>query len=202
MSILELICEISDPRCLEKVKYPLPTLLFSTLCAVLCGAESWCDVADFCEAKAEWLSQYIDLSSGIPSEWTYRRLFTLLAPECLEALLRDHASSLLRDDKPVAIAIDGKALRGSKRHNLRCLQSVSAICHDQGITLTETQVDDKSQEIEAIPFLLDILNLKSTTITIDAAGCQKTIAEKIIKKGGHYILSLKKNHPKLYEAVL
>lgn len=201
MSILELIGEISDPRCAEKVKYPLPTLLFSTLCAVLCGAESWCDVSDFCEAKSNWLSNYIDLSSGIPSEWTYRRLFILLAPECLESLLRDPTSSLLQGKYPSAIAIDGKALRGSKRHNLGCLQSVSAICHDQGLTLAETQVDHKSHEIAAIPLLLDVLQLKGTTVTIDAAGCQKTIAETIINKGGHYILSLKKNHPKLYEAV-
>ena len=176
-------------------------MLFSTLCAILCGAESWCDVSDFCEAKADWLSQYIDLRCGIPSEWTYRRLFTLLTPKCLEALLRDHASSLLQGEKPSAIAVDGKCLRGSKRHNLKSLQSVSAICHDQGLTLAETQVDHKSHEIEVIPLLLDVLNLKGTTVTIDAAGCQKTVAEMIINKGGHYILSLKKNHPKLYEAV-
>jgi len=201
MSFIDLLEKIPDPRESWKVKHNLSTLLFTTLCGVLCGAESWSDIADFCDAKKGWLSQYVDLNNGIPSAWTFRRIFTLLEPELLEWLLRTHAASLVDKENQRHIAIDGKSLRGSKRHNLKCLHSVSAMCHEHGLVLAEMGVSQKSNEITAIPLLLDLLNLNGNTVTIDAASCQHAIAQKIIEKRGDYVLALKKNHPKLFNNV-
>ncbi len=183
------------------MKHPLSALLFPTLCAVLCGVETWSDIPDFCEAKREWLEQYVSFDEGIPSAWTFRRIFTLLDPGLLEALLRTHASSLVSGKTAQHIAIDGKALRGSRRHDLRCLYSISACCHENGLMLAERAVDQKSNEITAIPLLLDVLNLKGSTVTIDAAGCQHSIAEDIIERKADYVLALKKNHRTYHEKV-
>ena len=155
-----------------KVKHKLSSIIFMTLCAVLSGCECWSDIEDYCITKKEWLSQYIDLKSGIPSEWTFRRLFTILNPECIEFLLRNNAKEIINKGKKVdQIAIDGKAIRGSKKGEIACLQSISAWCHENSIVIAEEEVDKKSNEIKAIPILLESLVIKGNTITIDAAGC-------------------------------
>lgn len=202
MKILEIIDEISDPRMEGKVQHKLSTIIFVTLCGILCGCESWSDIRDYCRIKREWLSRYISLENGVPSSDTVRRVFTLLDPTNVEYLLRTHAAEIVAQHKPSdQIAVDGKGLCGSKKLNLQCLYSVSAWCHENGLVLGEEQTDNKSNEITAIPLLLESLDLKGNTITIDAAGCQKSITELIIKKKGNYVLGLKRNHPKLYEAV-
>lgn len=202
MKILELIDEISDPRMEGKVQHKLSTIIFVALCGILCGCESWTDIRDYCGIKREWLSRYISLANGIPSGDTFRRVFTLLNPASVEYLLRTHAAEIVAQNNPSdQIAIDGKALCGSRKLNLQCLYSVSAWCHENGLVLGERQTDSKSNEITAIPLLLESLDLKGNTVTIDAAGCQKSIAELIIEKKGDYVLGLKRNHPKLYQAV-
>ncbi len=202
MIILELIGDLKDPRMSGKVKHNFGSIIFVTLCGILSGCESWSDIHDYCCVKRDWLQQYVDLSRGIPSEWTFRRIFTLLDPSLLEHLLRSHASqTVLQGKKSDQISVDGKAVRGSKRQGIQCLYSVSAWCHENGLVLAEEQVNAKSNEITAIPLLLESLDLKDTTISIDAAGCQKSIAEIIRNKRGHYVLGLKRNQPKLYHAV-
>ena len=202
MKILELIEEISDPRMEGKVLHKLSTIMFVSLCGILCGCESWDDIKDYCKVKQVWLSQYVSFKNGIPSGDTFRRVFTLLNPDNVEYLLRSCASDIVKNGKAInQIAVDGKALRGSKRLDLQCLYSVSAWCHENGIVLGEEQTDAKSNEITAIPLLLESLDLKGNTVTIDATGCQKSIAELIREKKGHYVLGLKKNHPKFHEAV-
>lgn len=202
MQILSMIAEIVDPRMEGKVQHKLSTIIFTTLCGILCGCESWGDIRDYCQAKQEWLSRYVSFVNGIPSEYTFRRLFTLLNPDNIECLLRIHASEIVNNGKATdQIAIDGKALCGSKQRDLRCLNSVSAWCHENGLVLGERQVDGKSNEITAIPLLLESLDLNGNTVTIDAAGCQKSIAKLIIDKKGDYVLGLKRNHRKLYEVV-
>lgn len=202
MKILDNINSVSDPRMKGKVRHKLSTIMFVSLCGILCGCESWSDIKDYCKIKQAWLSQYVSFKNGIPSSDTFRRVFTLLDPDMVENLLHIHASEVVKDrGSSDQIAIDGKALRGSKKLNLQCLHSVSAWCHENGLVLGERQIDSKSNEITAIPLLLESLNLKGNTITIDAAGCQKSIAELIIKKKGNYVLGLKRNHPKLYDAV-
>lgn len=199
MEFLSLLDQIEDPRSDYRTKYNLSMIIFCTFCAVLCGVETWGDIPLFCESKKSWLKKYVNLSNGIPTSWTFRRLFTLLNPEILENLLQVHAHSLVGKSSINQISIDGKTLRASGRHDLRKLHSVSAFCHEHGLTLAETSVNNKSNEITAIPLLLDALNIKGATITIDAAGCQKNIVDKIIESGGNYVLSLKKNHPKFYK---
>ncbi len=201
MKILEMIEEVSDPRMEGKVRHKLSTIIFVALCGILCGCESWIDIRDYCRVKREWLSRYVDLSNGVPSGDTFRRVFVLLDPTSVEYLLRTHAAAIVGQGNPSdQIAVDGKALCGSKKLNLRCLCSVSAWCHENGLVLGEVQTQSKSNEITAIPLLLESLNLKGNTVTIDAAGCQKPITKLIIEKEGDYVVALKGNHPKLYKA--
>ena len=166
------------------------------------AVKSWLDVSDFCDAKQAWLSKYVDLKAGIPSCWTFRRLFILLDPALIEKLLLEMTQLLLNNKPSDQIAIDGKQLRGSHRYNARGRQSVSAWCHENGLVLAQTAVPEGSHESKAIPLLLDHLNLKETTIRIDAAGCQPSLAQKIVDKKGNYMLALKKNQPKLYEITM
>ena len=201
MNLIEYLDEIEDPRQNWKVEHNLSAIIFVTLCAILCGAESWLDISDYCKSKHEMLRKFVNLDNGIPSQYTFRRLFVLLDPACIELLLRTHASEIVNKESKNGISIDGKAIRGSKRHDLKCLYSVTAFCHEQGLVLAEMGVDIKSNEITAIPLLLDLLEIKGKTITIDAAGTQREIAKKIIEKGGDYILALKENHPKFYETI-
>lgn len=126
-----------------------------TLCAVISGSESWSEVSDYCELKLDWLSQHVDLSNGVPLEWTFRRLFTLLEPGFIEDMLQIHAAALVKDQgQSDQIVVDGKALRGSSRNDQKSLYSVSAWCHENGLVLGEEQVGTKSNEITAIPLLL------------------------------------------------
>lgn len=202
MKILELIDDIPEPRMLGKVQHSLSTIIFTALCGVLSGCEDWADINHYCESKKDWLSQYVSFKNGIPSGDTFRRVFTLLNPDHVEYLLRTHAAEIVKSGNPSdQIAIDGKALRGSKKLNLQCLYSVSAWCHENNLALGEQQTEAKSNEITAIPMLLDLLDLKNNTITIDAAGCQKSITKLIVEKKGDYVVGLKLNQKKLHEAV-
>lgn len=202
MNILDLINNLPDPRMEGKVKHNLSSIIFVTLCGVLSGCESWDDIRSYCKTKIEWLSKYVNLDNGVPSEWTFRRVFTLLDPNFLENVLRAHAESIVSEGHTKRqIAVDGKALRGSSRQDMRCLHSVTAWCHENGLVLGETVVDEKSNEITAIPFLLKALDLKGNTVSIDAAGCQKSIADLVKEKKGDYVFGLKRNHPKFYKAI-
>ncbi len=160
MNILDIMEETEDPRQESKVKHKLNTLIFVTVCGVLSSCESWQDLSDYCYYRKKWLSKYVDLSNGIPSPSTFRRIFTLLDPSYIENLLRTHASEIIargsKDGKQ--ISIDGKSLRGSKSRTVSCLHSVSAVCSENGIVLSEEKVGDKSNEINAIPFLTAIIS--------------------------------------------
>ena len=199
--LLGFISDVPDFRDNKKVAHPLINIIFITFCAVLCRAESWCDVHDFGEAKKDWLSKHIDLSEGIPSELTFRRVFILLAPEHLEQLMITLASWLVNGKTEGQIAIDGKTLRGSMNKEHKAVHSVSAWSVDNGIVLAELATSEKSNEITAIPALLKLLKLSGCTVSIDAMGCQKNITEEIIDKKGHYLIGLKENQPKLHQKI-
>ncbi|MFT6300567.1 MAG: putative transposase YbfD/YdcC [Saprospiraceae bacterium] len=203
MQVLSLIEDLSDPRMSGKIRHKFGSIIFVSLCGILSGCESWSDISDYCKVKFDWLSDYVDLSNGVPSEWTFRRVFTLLDPDYMEHLLRSHASAVVLDSGKSSnqIAFDGKALKGSKTFDTRCLYSVSAWCTDNNLVLAEQQTDVKSNEITAIPLLLESLNLKDSTVSIDAAGCQKSIAKLISEKKGYYVFGLKRNHKNFYNAV-
>ncbi|QGP54031.1 Transposase [Piscirickettsia salmonis] len=181
---IALLNEVKDPRQSTKIIYPLTNILFIGICAIFCGAEAWEDMALFAQCRFDWFSKYIDMSDGVPSKYTIRRVFSLLDPPQIGELTMGVIASLFKQGSPVGhIAIDGKTLRGnqSKAKEIKPLQIVSAWCESQGISMAEVAVDRKSNEITAIPELLDLINIKGSTISIDAMGTQKAIAKKINK---------------------
>ncbi len=193
---------LKDPRINRKKLYPLMEILFVVLCGTICGAESWRDFVLFGKEKIDFLKTYFLFANGIPSKDTFARLFATLDPEAFKACFIEWVKSLQKvlDD---IIAIDGKTLcnSGDTLNHIPAIHMVSAFATGARLVLAQQKVDDKSNEITAIPLLLDLLSLKGNTITIDAMGCQKAIAEKIQGKGADYVLALKGNHATLSKDV-
>ena len=198
-----LFAGVTDPRVERTRRHLLCDILLIVLCATLAGAEGFCDIAEWAQTKEGWLRTFLDLPGGIPSHDTFARVFRRLDPKELHAcFLRWLESLVTREDQP--IAIDGKTLRRSfdGSGTGRALHVVSAFAADGlGLVLGQVAVDDKSNEITAIPELLRLLDLKHAVVTIDAMGCHKAIAAQILSQGGDYLLALKGNHPTLCEDV-
>ena len=184
---------IEDPKQSRKTGHNLFEIIFISVCAYICGANSWDGVFEFAKAREAWLRKYIPLENGIPSRVTYWRAFTILDPHKFQRGFRDWASSLIGPTKH--IAIDGKALRGvyDPTNPKTSFILVSAWATDYGILLGQVKTDLKSNEITAIPKLLDLIHVKDCLISIDAIGCQVDIANKICDLGGDYLFSLKGN---------
>ncbi len=200
MDLLSELSSIPDPRNEQRISYPLSDLIFMSVCAVLGGAYCWQDIHDFVSFHKKWFQKFVSLKKGIPSHDTFRRVFMLISHKELEKVFSQWSQSITI--KPSQqIAIDGKALRGtsSKSNNLTCLNFVSAWCYENGIVLGQTPTQAKSNEIKAIPDLLDQLVLRGSLVSIDAVGCQKEIIKKISSKGADYLIALKANQPTLYE---
>jgi predicted transposase YbfD/YdcC len=195
---------IADPRLDRKKLHKLIDILVITLCAVICGAETWEDIERFGEAKYEWFKTFLELPNGVPSHDTLWRVFSLLDPEQFEKSFIEWMKSCVELSAGTIIPIDGKRLRasnGSSLSNKAAIHMVSAFSSANGLVLGQRKIDDKSNEITAIPKLLETLYLKGCIVTIDAMGCQKNIAEKIISQGADYVLALKENHKNLYDDV-
>jgi predicted transposase YbfD/YdcC len=194
---------LTDPRIERTRAHDLFELVVVALCGTIAGADSWADIERFGNERLPWLRTFLKLTNGIPSHDTFGRVFSLLDPaglvECIQQWLHDMGREIGRH-----IAIDGKTLRGSfdKAAGRNPLHLVSAWAGDARLTLGQIAVDCKSNEITAIPLLLELLDLKGTTVTIDAMGCQKEIAAKIVAGKGDYVLALKENHPTLHTAVV
>jgi predicted transposase YbfD/YdcC len=172
-------------------------------CAVIACAESWEDIELYGRSKQAWLETFLALPNGIPSHDTFRRVFMLIDPDAFEACFSRWAQSLAVGVEREVVAVDGKAVRrsGSRRHDHGPLHLVSAWASEQGLALGQRAVDGKSNEITPIPELLDTLQLDGCIVTLDAMGCQKEIAERIRAKGADYLLVLKANHGRAFEAV-
>lgn len=180
-------------------------ILVITILGALCGADTWTELCEFAEAKEEWLKTFLSLPHGIPSHDTFGRVFSHIDPEVFERCFLDWVSSLPIEVSNEIIAIDGKSLRGSYNKSdghQRPLHLVGAWAVNHGLTLGQVKTAEKSNEIEAIPRLLNMLDIKGSTITIDAMGCQKKIAQQIIDQEAHYVLSLKSNQGSLYHDVI
>jgi predicted transposase YbfD/YdcC len=193
---------LKDPRIARKKLYPLIEILFVVLSGTVCGAESWRDFVLFGKEKIDFLKQYFSFANGIPSKDTFARLFAVLDPEMFKACFIEWVKALQEVLNEV-IAIDGKKLCNSHDdyHEIPAIHMVSAFATGARLVLAQQKVDDKSNEITAIPLLLDLLSLKGNTITIDAMGCQKAIAKKIHEKEGDYVLALKGNQGNLNDDV-
>ncbi len=198
--LLGYLSVIRDPRIDRSKLHKLGDILFITVCAVLCGCDTWEDIYEFGEIREPWLRQYLELPYGIPSVDTIARVFSLICPEEFECAFRNWVSSLYCTEGERIIAIDGKRLRGTydNTQGKAAIHLVSAFATEQGLTLAQVKTGDKSNEITAIPELLDALILKGCIVTLDAMGCQKTIVEKIIERKGDYVISLKGNQGQLH----
>jgi predicted transposase YbfD/YdcC len=199
--------KIDDPRIERTKRHSLLSILTIALCGVICGAESWTEIEDFGHAKEAWLRTFLDLPHGIPSHDTFGRVFARLNPEQFRACFVDWVRALQTavpgGEDMSQIAIDGKTVRRSHdRHNGRAaIHMVSAWASQARLVLAQTKVDEKSNEITAIPFLLEQLVLTGCIVTIDAMGCQTKIATAIVDGGGDYCLALKGNQETLQHDV-
>jgi hypothetical protein len=195
---------VEDPRCCGKIEHRLLDILVIAVCAVIACAESWCDIALYGRSKLAWLQTFLELPNGIPSHDTFRRVFMLIDPDTFETGFTAWVGSLTAGFEREVVAIDGKTIRRSFDHgrDQSPLHVVSAWACEQRRVLGQRCVDGKSNEITAVPELLDQLALKNSIVTLDAMGCQTAIAEKILARGGDYLLTLKGNHSLAHAAVV
>ncbi len=196
---------LSDPRSSHapNQRHQLIDILVIAVCAVICGADGWEDIEEYGKAQAEWFAQVLDLPHGIPGHDTFRRVLSRLDPEELTQCFISWSGALSDLSGGDIVAIDGKTLRHSfdRAASKTAMHMVSAWANSNRLVLGQVKVDDKSNEITAIPKLLKMLDLTGATVTIDAMGCQKEIAKVIIDQEADYVLALKENHPTLYDDV-
>ena len=195
--------DLSDPRGKQGVLHPFISIVMIALLATIGGAQGWEDIETYGVSHERWLSNFLALPFGIPSSDTYRRLFEKISPTSLERSFKSWLSSLVVDLGAQVIPIDGKTLKGSYDRNgeLSSLHFVSAWASEHRLFLGQVKVDDKSNEITAIPALLELLDISGCIITIDAMGTQHEIAHRIQELGADYVLALKANHPTLFTQV-
>jgi predicted transposase YbfD/YdcC len=198
-SLCECVRQINDPRVQGRSDHLLVDIVSISILGVLCGADDFVAVATFATTRREWLAHFFVLPAGIPSHDTFSRVLGMIDPKQFSASLVNWTAALQTALKGRIVAIDGKSARGSacKSKGLRALHLVSAWATEAGLTLGQVAVDEKSNEITAIPELLDLLSLKGAIVTLDALGMQKDIVEKIRDKRADYVIGLKDNQPML-----
>jgi predicted transposase YbfD/YdcC len=198
-SIAAFFSEIPDTRSEHGKRHLLSDMVAIAVCAVVCGADGWVDVELFGHAKASWLRTFLRLPHGIPSHDTFGRVFATIDPDRFERCFQAWIGALAGVIVGV-VAIDGKTLRRSfdRADNKAAIHMISAWASHNRVVFGQLAVGDKTNEITAIPKLLAMLDIKGLTVTIDAMGCQRAIAEQIIAQGGDYMLAVKGNQPELH----
>ncbi len=197
LSVTHHFAKLKDPRRVHRRLHLLQDIIVIALCAVIAGAQDWQEIETFGRKRRAWLQRFLQLPNGIPAHDTFERLFDRLNPHAFHACFREWVRAIQEALDINHIAIDGKTLRGSGSATLGPLHLVSAWATAQRLSLGQVAVDEKSNEITAIPGLLELLDLHGALVTIDAMGCQKAIARKIIDQGGDYILTVKENQEHL-----
>ena len=200
MTLTEAFSGVVDPRTGPARRHDLTEIILMALCAVLCGADTWVDVAEWAEDNEAWLKRYLVLEHGTPSHDTFGRVFRLLDAKVFEACFRDWISGLAGVVAGV-VAIDGKTACGSRDGHNTALHTISAYATASGLCLGQEHTRGKGNEIPAIKALLDTLALKGCIVTLDAIGCQTEIAQKILDRGGDYLLAVKDNQKDLADAL-
>ena len=202
-SLVKHFGDIEDPRVERTKKHQLTDILVIAILAIIAGAQGWEDIENYGISKQNWLEEFLALPHGIPSDDTFRRVFEFIDPEALNQCFLKWVGTLVTKMGGEIIPIDGKTIRGSYDRNQgsSALHVISAWACEQRLVLAQMKVEDKSNEITAIPPLLDLLDIAGSIITIDAMGTQTEIAKKIIDQKADYVLALKANHPTLYNQV-
>jgi predicted transposase YbfD/YdcC len=189
--------KLKDPRIERHKRHLLPNIIVIALCAVLSGADDWQQIETFGKKRFDWLCRFLTNLTEVPSHDTFERVFDRIDPRAFQQCFQRWVAVLAEKLSIKHIAIDGKTLRGSGSSKLGPLHLVSAWATEQNLSLGQVATAEKSNEITAIPELLDLLELHGAIVTIDAMGCQKAIASKIIEREGHYALTVKDNQPTL-----
>jgi predicted transposase YbfD/YdcC len=199
--IAEHFGKVRDPRIGNATRHKLLDMIVIAICAVICGADGWSDVAMFGESKKEWFKKFLELPKGIPSHDTFGRVFGLINPEEFQRSFLTWVQTIQELTQGEVIAIDGKQLHGSEDEGKGqvAINMVSAWATANQLVLGQVKVDDKSNEIPAIPRLLELLDVTGCLVTIDAIGTQTEIAKMIVERGGDYLLPVKENQGQLYE---
>lgn len=196
--------DLIDPRVNNaNLRHEFKDILVITLLAVICGADTWVDIELFGNEKFDWLQTFLSLPNGIPTHDTFSRTFEMLDPSQFESCFMNWVNSLIKSTAGEIISIDGKTLRGShdRSNGKRAIHMISAWSQKNRMVLGQKKVDNKSNEITAIPELIKRLDITDATVTIDAMGCQKKIAELIYSRGGNYVLSVKENQGTLFKEI-
>lgn len=193
------IKRISEPRRTKygNVKHKLEDIIIIGLCTVICGGEDFTDMEEFGKTRQEFLGEFLELPNGIPDSDTFRRVFEKLDPSELSECLKNWIS--VEREKRSVVAVDGKTICGSRNEKHKAYHVVSAFVAENQIALGEITVEEKSNEITAVPELLDLIDVDGEIVTADAMSCQKKIVEKIIEKKADYTIGLKQNQPVLYK---
>jgi len=195
--------DLTDPR-RRKVTYPLVNVVTIAICAVICGADDFVAIANFGKKKRDWLSKFLDLKDGIPSHDRFNAILGALKPAEFEKCLLSWITSLHEVTDGQVVAIDGKTLRRSfdTASSKSAIHMVSAWATTNHISLGQVTVDAKSNEITAIPKLLEIIEVSGSLVTIDAMGCQVEIAQEIVDAKANYVLAVKGNQPTLQQGII
>ena len=195
--------KVSDPRVDRTKEHKLMDMVVIAICAVICGAEGWTDIENFGNSKLPWLKTFLELPNGIPSHDTFGRVFSMLDAEQFQLAFYEWVLAVNEIVQGQIINIDGKRLAGSEDRFLgkRAIYMVSAWAEENEIVLGQRKVDEKSNEITAIPELLKILAISGCIVTIDAIGTQTQIAQTIVEAEADYVLSVKENQGHLFEDI-
>jgi predicted transposase YbfD/YdcC len=199
LSIVHYFTNLADPRLQRRRRHEFLDILVIAICGTICGCKSWGEITIYGRQKRDWLQTFLTLPNGIPGPDTFRRLFARIKPAAFQACFRSWMDALAATLGVKQIAIDGKTVRRSHDRGLAKspLHMVSAWATAHHLTLGQVAVSDQSNEITAIPQLLELLDLSGAMVTIDAMGCQKEIARQIREEGGHYVLAVKNNQERL-----
>lgn len=194
--------QIDDPRSDINKLHRLDDILLIGIIAVICAADTWKDIETYANAKEDFLRSFLELPNGIPSDDTFNRVFSSINPEQFERCFMDWVLDLVELTHGEVVPIDGKTLRGAKTHGKKSpIHMVSAWASTNNMVLGQVKVSEKSNEITAIPKLLELITIKGCVVTIDAMGCQENIAKTIIKQEADYILAVKENQKQLYQDI-
>lgn len=204
VSIFEHFGNLTDPRIDRNKEHTLLDIVGLSICGVICGADGWTEIEEFGKSKENWLRSFLELPNGIPSHDTIGRVFAHLLPGEFQKSFQRWIQSISESTKGQIISIDGKTLRRSydRSRDKAAIHMVSAWANENHLILGQVKTSEKSNEITAIPGLLEVLAINGCIVTLDAMGCQTDIARQLVERGADYVLSLKGNHGTVHEKVV